>query len=170
MRPNNWEGLQCPGVPHFQILSCCLVTAAAHCGKFCWNLLKSRAKLFTSNDLWSRFKYLHPWYSKLIPRTHQISHSYSYKGLFCFWASDQLVLLTHLLNSWAAFSKEPFLTLSQEASGLASGARREQEWCWCYPEDTLGNDPTKGPEGAGKCSDWSVTERSTQPSLSWCPL
>lgn len=118
------------------MLSCCLVTAAVHCRKFCWNLLKSRVRLFTNNDLWSRFEELHLWYSKLVPKhtsnfSPKPSHSYSYKGLFCFWASDQPVLLTHLLNSWAEFSKEPVLALSQEASGLASSARRKRQWCWC---------------------------------------
>lgn len=77
---------------------------------------------------------------------------------------------THLFNSWAAFSKEPFLALSQEASGLASGARRKQQWCWCYLEGSLVTDPTKGPEGAGKGSNNMTWQKETPSLLSHCVL
>lgn len=55
-----WEGQQCPGVSHFQMLSYYLITAVVNYRRFCCDLLKSRARLFTSDDLRSRFKYLHP--------------------------------------------------------------------------------------------------------------
>jgi len=50
------------------MLSYGLVTTVVNYRKFCCAVLKSRARLFTRNDLWSRFKYLHLWYSRFTPK------------------------------------------------------------------------------------------------------
>lgn len=143
MRPNNWEGQQCPGVSHFQILSYYLVTAAVNCRKFCWNLLKSRARLFTSNDLWSRFEYLSPWYSKLIPKhTSNFSLKPSQSVLFLqrsflFLSKWQLVLKPtcstaglHLArsHSWLYPRKPLAWPLVQEGSNSDVGATLRARW------------------------------------------
>lgn len=51
-----------------QMLCYYLETAVVNYRRFCCHLLKFRASLFTSNDLWSRFKYLHTWYLRFIPK------------------------------------------------------------------------------------------------------
>lgn len=125
------------------MLSCYLVTAAVNCRKFCWNLLKSRARLFTSNDLWSRFEYLNPWYSKLIPKhmsNFSLKPSQSVLFLqrsFLFLSKWQLVLKPtcstaglHLARSYSwLYPRKPLAwPLVQEGSNSDVGATLRTRW------------------------------------------